>query len=142
MKKYLGACATVMLVMGLLDALWIGWLARSVYQQGLGHLMAQQVQPAAAVAFYLVYGVGLMVFVVAPEGASTTWNRTLRRGALFGFVAYAVYDLTNLATLRDWPLNVALMDMAWGSIASLAAAASGKMAFDRISGPNPGAPAR
>ena len=114
MKKYLGACATVMLVMGLLDALWIGWLARSVYQQGLGHLMAQQVQPAAAVAFYLVYGVGLMVFVVAPEGASTTWNRTLRRGALFGFVAYAVYDLTNLATLKTWSLKLSLIDMAWG----------------------------
>ena len=74
MKKYLGACAVVILVMGLLDAFWIGWLARSIYQQGLGHLMAQQVQVAAVAAFYLVYGAGLMAFVVAPDGASTSWS--------------------------------------------------------------------
>ena len=142
MKKYLGACAVVILVMGLLDAFWIGWLARSIYQQGLGHLMAQQVQVAAVAAFYLVYGAGLMAFVVAPDGTSTSWSQTMRRGALFGFVAYAVYDLTNLATLRDWPVSVALIDMAWGSIASMVAAAAGKRVFDRISGPNPGGPAR
>ncbi len=142
MKKHLGGWALVVLVMGLMDAVWIGWLARSLYQQGLGHLMAPQVNPVAALAFYLVYAVGLMVFVVAPHGRSAPWGPTLRRGAFFGFVAYAAYDLTNLATLRDWPVSVALMDMAWGTIASLAAAAAGKAGFDRLSGANPGAPLR
>jgi uncharacterized membrane protein len=141
MRKYLAAWALVLLAMGVMDAVWIGWLARPLYQQGLGHLMAPQVRLVAAIAFYLVYGVGLLVFVVAPDGASASWRRTWGRGALFGFVAYAVYDLTNLATLRDWPLGVALMDMAWGSLASAAAAAAGKAGFDRLSGVSPGAPA-
>lgn len=142
MKRHLGGWALVVLVMGLMDAVWIGWLARSVYQQGLGHLMAPQVNTVAALAFYLVYGIGLMVFVVAPYDRSARWGPTLRRGALFGFVAYAAYDLTNLATLRDWPVSVALMDMAWGSVASLAAAAAGKAGFDRLSDANVGAPTR
>jgi uncharacterized membrane protein len=141
MRKYLGAWALVLLAMGLMDAVWIGWLARPLYQQGLGHLMAPQVQLVAAIAFYMVYGVGLLLFVVAADGASAPWGRTLWRGALFGFVAYAVYDLANLATLRDWPLGVALIDMAWGSLASAAAAAAGKAGFDRLSGESPGAPA-
>ena len=101
--------------------------------------IAAQVNLVAAIAFYLVYGVGLLVFVVVPDGATGSWRRTLCRGALFGFVAYAVYDLTNLATLRDWPLAVALVDMAWGSLASLSAAAAGKAGFDRLSGAIPGA---
>ena len=140
MRKALGAWALVVLVMGLMDTVWIGWLARSVYQQGFGHLLAPQVNLAAALAFYAVYGVGVLVFVVAPDGVSAPWGRTLRRGALFGLVAYSVYDLTNLATLRDWPVVVALMDMSWGAIASLAAAAAGKAGFDRLSRANPGAP--
>lgn len=139
MRKYLAAWSLVLLAMGLMDAVWIGWLARPLYQQGLGHLMAPQVNLVAAIAFYLVYGVGLLVFVVVPDGATGSWRRTLCRGALFGFVAYAVYDLTNLATLRDWPLAVALVDMAWGSLASLSAAAAGKAGFDRLSGAIPGA---
>jgi uncharacterized membrane protein len=141
MRKYLGAWVLVLLAMGTMDVVWIGWLARPFYQQGLGHLMAPQVNLVAAIAFYLVYGVGLLVFVVAPDGATVPWRRTLCRGALFGFVAYAVYDLTNLATLRDWPLDVALMDMAWGGLASTIAAAAGKVGFDRLSGASPGAPA-
>ncbi len=139
MKKYLGGWVAAVLVMALMDAVWIGWLARSLYQQGLGHLMAPQVNLVAALAFYLIYGIGLLIFAVAPDGVGAPWGTTLLRGALFGFVAYAVYDLTNLATLRDWPVAVSLMDMAWGSVASLAAAAAGKAGFDRFSGVNPGA---
>lgn len=142
MRKYLGGWALVVLVMGLMDAVWIGWIAQPVYQQGLGHLMAPQVNLVAALAFYLVYGVGVLVFVVAPNGVSPLWGHVTRRAAFFGFVAYAVYDLTNLATLRDWPVAVALMDMAWGSVATLAAAAAGKLGFDRLSGANPGARTR
>jgi len=132
MTKYLGAGVLAMLVMGMLDAVWIGWLARPIYQQGLGHLMAEQVRMPAVVAFYVIYSIGLLIFVIAPEGVSGSWGRTLGRGALFGLIAYAVYDLTNLATLRNWPLGVSLMDMAWGGIASALAAAAGKAGFDRF----------
>lgn len=132
MKRYLTAYATCIGVMLVLDGLWIGVLARPWYQQGIGHLMAEQFNGLAASAFYLVYGLGLMYFVVSPAGASTTWRRTLVSGALFGFCAYATYDLTNLATLRDWSVAVSLMDMAWGGVASLCAGAGGKWVFDRM----------
>jgi uncharacterized membrane protein len=131
MKRYLAAYGTCIGVMLLLDGLWIGVLARPWYQQGIGHLMAEQVNVVAATAFYLVYGLGLMAFVVSPAGASRAWRKTLVSGALFGFCAYATYDLTNLATLKNWPVDVSLMDMAWGSVASLSAAAGGKWVFDR-----------
>lgn len=95
--------------------------------------MAEQVNGQAAAAFYRVYGLGLMHFVVRPAGVSTAWRKTLVTGALFGFFAYATYDLTNLATLENWSVAVSLMDMAWGTVASLCAAAGGKWMFDRLS---------
>ncbi len=132
MTRYLAAYGACMVVMLVLDVVWIGLIAKPIYRQGIGHLMAAQFNGLAVAAFYLVYGVGLMFFVVAPDGASTAWGRTLLAGALFGLVAYATYDLTNLATLKDWPLRLALMDIAWGGIASVSAAAAGKWAFDRM----------
>ncbi len=132
MKRYLGAYATCVAVMLVLDGIWIGVLARPWYQQGIGHLMADQFNGVAAIAFYLVYGLGLMFFVVSPSGASTPWRKTLLSGALFGFFAYATYDLTNLATLKNWPVGVSLIDMAWGSVASLSAGAGGKWVHDHI----------
>lgn len=132
MKRFLAGWVACMVVMLVLDALWIGGIAQPWYQQGIGHLMAPQVDTAAAAAFYLMYGVALMVFAVAPGGASRPWRKTLSSGALFGLFAYATYDLTNLATLAGWPLGMSLMDIAWGSFASLSAAAGGKWVVDRV----------
>ncbi|MCW5629562.1 MAG: DUF2177 family protein [Rhodoferax sp.] len=132
MMRWLAAWMACIVVMLVLDAAWIGGIAQPVYQQGIGHLMAEQFDGVAAAAFYLMYGVALMVFAVAPGGVTTPWRGTLARGALFGLFAYATYDLTNMATLRDWPLAMSLMDMAWGSMASLAAVAGGKSVFDRV----------
>jgi uncharacterized membrane protein len=128
------AYACIAAVMLVLDVLWIGFIAQPLYQQGIGHLMAPQPNLAAAAAFYGVYAAGLLVFVVQPHGPAAGRGRTAVSAALFGLCAYATYGLTNLATLRDWPLGLALLDMAWGSLASAVAALAGKAARDRLVG--------
>lgn len=132
MNKYLAAYAATALLLLALDFLWIGVLAQSLYQEGIGQLMAEQPRWGVAALFYALYPAGLLVFVVAPRGVSDGWPSTLVHGAFFGLVAYAAYDLTNLATLKDWPLGLAALDMAWGCAASCAACVAGKLAFQRF----------
>ena len=132
MGRYLAGYAVVLLVVLVLDVLWIGFIAKPLYAAGIGHLMAERPNLAAAAAFYLVYPLGLMVFAVLPGGMPAEWGRTLASAGLFGFIAYATYDLTNLATLRDWPVGLALLDMAWGTGISVAASAAGKAALARL----------
>ena len=129
MKKHFAAYAATALVLLMLDVLWISGLAQSLYQEGIGHLMAEQPRLGVAALFYALYPVGLLVFVVAPRGVTDGWSVTLVHAALFGLVAYATYDLTNLATLKGWPVGLAILDMAWGCVASCAASAAGKLAF-------------
>jgi len=130
MTKFLVAYAALAVVMVLLDLVWLGVIAKPWYQQGIGHLMMEQPNIPVAVLFYLLYAVGLMVFAVAPDGVGADWGKTLLRGALFGFFAYATYDLTNLATLRNWPVGLAVLDVAWGTFVSAVSAAAGKAALD------------
>ena len=134
MKKVVAAYVSVALCMLVLDVVWIGFVARTFYLQGIGHLMAASPRLDAALLFYAVYALGLVVFVVAPQAQkrSGSWLSTLLRGALFGVVAYATYDLTNLATLRDWPVRVTLVDMAWGALASGCASLAGYAAWRRF----------
>jgi uncharacterized membrane protein len=129
---WLAAFAAALLAMLALDALWIGWLARPLYLQGIGHLMADGPDLRAAATFYLVYAAGLVGFAVRPAVAARGVGRAALGGALFGAVAYATYDLTNLATLRGWPLGLSLIDIAWGTFASACASASGKAVLDRF----------
>ncbi len=128
MNKQLAGYLAVVLVIVALDMLWLGIIAKSMYQQAIGHLMAEQPKLLAAVAFYVLYSAGLMIFAVAPLAEDPAWGKTVLMGALFGFFAYATYDLSNLATLRNWPLGLSLMDIAWGSCLSAVAAAAGKAA--------------
>lgn len=121
------AAAAVALVA--LDMLWLGVVAGSTYRQAIGHLMAEQPRLGAAAAFYGLYTAGLVVFVLAGAGPTTPWGQTLLKGAMFGLVAYATYDLSNLATLRDWPLSLTLIDMAWGSTLTAVAAGAGRLAM-------------
>ena len=116
-----------------LDVVWIGIVARPMYARGIGHLMAAQPNFVAALAFYLLYAVGLMAFVVLRQAAGD-WKTTAAWGAAFGFMAYMTYDLTNLATLRDWPLALSFIDVAWGCVATGLAATAGRLVADRVSG--------
>jgi uncharacterized membrane protein len=117
-----------------LDALWLGAIAPGWYRQALGPLLAPQPDLAAAGLFYLVYPLGLVIFAVAPHGDVPGMGRSALAGALFGFFAYATYDLSNLATLRGWPWGISVLDVAWGSALSAVASAAGKAVLDRLGG--------
>jgi len=99
-----------------IDMVWLGLVAKGFYRRQVGSLMRSPVNWVAAVAFYLLFILGLVVFVVAPAMDQGSWERAILHGALFGFIAYSTYDLTNLATLRDWPLLVTVVDLAWGAV--------------------------
>ncbi len=131
MTKYLAAYLATAVVMIAVDMLWLGVIAKPLYQQGLGHLMAERPNLIAAAAFYVVYVLGLLVFTIVPQAADPGWLKTAVAAAMFGFVAYATYDLSNLATLRGWPIGLSLIDMAWGAVLSAVAATAGRVAWDR-----------
>jgi uncharacterized membrane protein len=99
-----------------MDLLWLGVVARGFYQTHMGHLMKPSVNWAAAVAFYLLFLVGLVVLVIWPAIQRQSFTQAVLLGALFGLVTYAAYDLTNLATLNGFPLKVALVDLVWGTL--------------------------
>jgi uncharacterized membrane protein len=134
MTRYYLAGLASLLTMAVLDAVWLGWIAKSLYQNGVGHLMAPKPNFVVAVIFYLVFAAGLMVFAVAPNEAKPGLANTVISAALFGLVCYATYDLSNLATLKDWPVGLALLDMLWGSALSAVAATAGKLVLDRMNG--------
>ena len=101
-----------------IDMVWLTVIAKRLYAEKLGYLMAPKANLLAAFLFYLLFIVGLMVFVVNPALAAGSWAHALLGGLLFGLVTYATYDLTNLATLKDWPLLITVVDLAWGSFVS------------------------
>lgn len=99
-----------------MDMAWLGLVARRFYGEQLGHLMKSDVNWPVAIAFYLLFVAGLVIFVIAPAVEKRSWVHALSYGALFGLVTYATYDLTNLATLKDWPVLVTVVDLAWGAV--------------------------
>ncbi len=128
---YLAAYVTSVLVMLLLDATWLGVIAQPLYLDGLGHLMAAAPNWLAAGAFYLLYPVGVLYFAVVSQ-ADNRWLRTAWVAALFGFFAYATYDLTNLATLQNWPLRLSLIDITWGTLLTAVSASAGRWVFMKL----------
>ncbi len=99
----------------LVDMLWLGVVAKNFYQSRLGHLLGD-INWLASIIFYLIFLVGLTFFASYPAALSGKIITAVLYGALFGFFTYATYDMTNLATLRDWPLSVVFVDIAWGAI--------------------------
>ena len=118
MIRFFAAYVCTAAVLFPLDLVWIGGIARGFYRDGLGPIMAERPNIAVAVAFYVLYVVGLTLFVVGPALTANAWKHALLWGTLFGFFAYATYDLTNLATLAQFPARVAIVDMAWGAFLS------------------------
>jgi uncharacterized membrane protein len=99
-----------------MDMVWLALIARNFYKNQIGFLMKPEVNWTAAIIFYLLFLVGLVVFVIEPAVEKKEWMMALGRGALFGLITYATYDLTNLATLKDWPFTVVWVDMMWGTV--------------------------
>lgn len=112
---------TLVVFLGI-DAIWLGLVAPKFYRTQIGHLMADKANLLAALIFYLLFIAVLVYFVVAP-GMSMPMREVILRGALFGLVTYATYDLTNLATLRNWPVLVTVVDLLWGTFLSAATSA-------------------
>jgi uncharacterized membrane protein len=102
-----------------IDMLWLGLVAKNFYRKQLGFLMAPSPNWLAAIIFYLLFILGLLVFVVVPGLKDNDLPATLLRAALFGLIAYSTYDLTNLATVKDWPVLVTVVDMIWGTLVSV-----------------------
>ncbi len=99
-----------------IDMVWLGLVANDFYRGQIGTLMKSDVNWTAAIIFYLIFIAGLVVFVISPAMEKGSWTHALLFGALFGFVCYATYDLTNLAVAKDWPLLVTIVDLAWGAV--------------------------
>ena len=114
--RALGVYTVALLIFFAIDLVWLGVVAKNFYRQHIGHLLSTQVNWGAAVLFYLVFIAGIVFFAIKPALEAGSATRALTYGALLGFVAYATYDLTNQATMRDWPLLVTVVDLAWGSI--------------------------
>lgn len=115
-----------------IDMVWLGFVAKGFYRRHLGHLLSPKVNWMAAILFYLLFIFGLLVFIVRPAVLAGAPGRAFLLGALFGLIAYATYDLTNLATVKDWPLLVTVVDLVWGtvlggSVSGLAALLGGRL---------------
>ena len=110
-KHYLIA----LVVFTLVDLVWLLFISKNLYQAKIGHLMADKVNLAAAGIFYLLFIAALVFFVINPATAKSSILYALGAGAFFGLVTYATYDLTNLATLKGWPVSLTVIDLLWGS---------------------------
>jgi uncharacterized membrane protein len=100
----------------LIDMVWLVLVAKKFYQDQIGFLMKPDINWFAAIIFYFLFIAGLIIFVISPAVEKHSWVHALLFGALFGLITYSTYDLTNLATLKDWPLLVTVVDLIWGTV--------------------------
>jgi len=104
------------LVFFAIDMVWLGLIAKNLYRKYLGSFLSDTVNWTAAIIFYLLFIVGIFYFAILPAIEKNSLAKAVLSGALFGFFTYATYDLTNLATLKNWPLPIVFIDMAWGAV--------------------------
>jgi len=132
MKRYIIAYATTLLVFLGMDFVWLTVMTPRLYEPAIGPLMAAKPNMVAAVLFYALYMVGLVVFAVRPAVKKRDWQSAAGLAALFGFLAYGTYDLTNLATLRGFTIRLTMADMVWGAVVSAVAASLGYASAVRV----------
>lgn len=119
MIYYIKLYAVALVVFLAIDMVWLGVIARGMYQKHLGYLMAPEINWWAAFAFYALFILGLLVFVIVPGLEEKSLFAVVWRAALFGLVTYATYDLTNQATVKNWPMLVTIIDLIWGAFLSM-----------------------
>ena len=127
-KLYFSSAA----VFFVLDMIWLGVVAKGFYRQHLGSLLRPDVNWPGAILFYLIFIAGIEYFATVPSVAKGSAVQAALAGALFGFVTYATYDLTNYATMKDFPLVVVIVDMAWGTVLSCAVTVAGYFFATRV----------
>jgi len=119
MAFYIKLYFTTLVAFFAIDMIWLGLVARSFYRKQLDFLLTPNTNWVAALIFYFLFIAGILVFVVLPGLEDNSLKLTILRAALFGLVTYATYDLTNLATVKDWPLLVTIVDLVWGMVLSI-----------------------
>jgi uncharacterized membrane protein len=127
MAYYIKLYFATLIAFFVIDMVWLGLVARTFYRKQLGFLLTPSTNWIAALIFYLLFIVGILVFVVVPGLEDNSLKTTLLRAALFGLMTYATYDLTNLATVKNWPVLITVVDMAWGTVLSVAVSYVGFM---------------
>jgi uncharacterized membrane protein len=125
LKAYAIAYVATGLVLLALDAIWLSFATQRLYRPLMGDMLLEKFRLVPAMLFYLIYVAGIVVFAIAPAFSSERWATAALYGAFLGFLAYATYDLTNLATLRDWPVAVTIADLSWGTFLTASAATIG-----------------
>lgn len=123
-KLLLAYCLTFMVFLAI-DLVWLGFIAKNLYRRELGNLLGEQVNWPAAIIFYLLFVAGVFLFAIAPATEKQSLSHAVIYGALFGFFTYATYDLTNLATLKGWPVKIVFIDIVWGMVLTGAVSTSG-----------------
>lgn len=113
---YIAAYVASLIVFAALDAIWLTTMTSRLYRPALGEILLDNLRIAPAVVFYFLYPVGLVVFAAMPAVRSGSAGTALAYGALFGLLAYATYDLTNYATLRNWTLQLTVIDLIYGTV--------------------------
>lgn len=115
MMNYIVTYLVALFVFFAIDIVWLVFVARNLYRNELGYIMSPRPNWLAAGIFYLIFILGLVFFVINPALEKNSWVYALLVGMFFGFVTYATYDLTNLATLKDWPIKITIIDLIWGT---------------------------
>ncbi len=115
MAAYAAVYFSILIVFAILDAIWLTKAGQALYRPVLGDILADTVRVAPAIVFYLMYPLGVAIFAVVPALRANSLQHAVVHGALFGLFAYATYDLTNHATMRNWATHITLIDMAWGA---------------------------
>lgn len=115
MLKNFAIYASFLITLIAIDLVWLLGIAKNLYRDQMGDLMANEPKLIAGLAFYLLYALGVCIFVIVPALSKQSWIYALQYGALFGLFCYMTYDLTNLAVIRGFPTQLALIDIAWGS---------------------------
>ncbi len=122
MSDFFIRLVTAGLIFAVIDAIWLSLVANKFYKDQLGSLLLDKPNMIAAVLFYVIFLIGLVVFVINPAIAANNWQIALGLGALFGLVAYATYDLTNLATLKGFSVKLVIVDLIWGTFVTASTA--------------------
>ena len=133
MLKYFGIYLSFLVALIAIDLVWLLGIAKNVYREQMGDLMASEPKLAAGLAFYLIYALGVCIFVILPALSKQSFIYALQYGALFGFFCYMTYDLTNLAVIRNFPTQLAFIDIAWGSFVTAMCAGLAYWVGNRLS---------
>ncbi|HMA68253.1 MAG TPA: DUF2177 family protein [Candidatus Mcinerneyibacterium sp.] len=116
MVGYIKAYLITFIIFFLIDLLWLGLIAKSLYRKHIGFLLKDNFNMPIAIIFYMVFIGGLIFFVINRAASINSWQYALFAGMLFGFITYSTYDITNLATLKNWPVAITIIDIIWGTV--------------------------